>query len=141
MKNNTAIKELLKNFKENFSKELDDVDFSTVCSDYDVLELIPEYTTLINMGETDKLLKDKIEKAETAVLHSKKLIKIINEDNMVFYLKKGEPYDSEGKLIESMFEDYLDNEDLFGEYLGSDTYEIMKKSLLSKIGDMYDEEY
>ena len=139
MKNNT--KELLAQFKEKFAKELEDMDFSTISSDYDVLEVIPEYVTLTNMIDTDETLKDKIEKAERAVLRSKRLIKIINEDNTGFYLKKGEPYDSEGNLIEDMFEDYFDNEDLFCEYVGDDTYELMRKALLSKIRNMDRDEY
>jgi hypothetical protein len=141
MENNMNTKELLVQFKEKFAKELEDIDFSTVSSDYDVLEIVPEYVTLTNMCDNDTALKDKIEKAEKAVLRSKRLIKIVNEDNLGFYLKKGEPYDSEGNLIEDMFEDYLDNEDLFCEYVGDDTYDLMKKALLSKIRNMDRDEY
>lgn len=141
MENNTTSKELLKQFKEKFTKELDDMDFSTVSPDYDVLEGIPEYVLLSSMSESDAKLKDKIEKAEKAVLRSKKLVKIINEDSMGFYLKKGEPYDSEGNIIEDMIEDYLDNEDLFCEYVGDDIYDLMRKSLLSKMRSVNKDEY
>lgn len=138
---NMNFKNLLDEFKKDIVKELKECDFSTIYNDYDILETIKAYISLSDLIEKDKTLKTKIEKIEKSALRQVSAIKITNEDGESFYAKRGEAYDSEGNLIEDMYGEYIDNEDLFCNYIGDDIYNLMKKFALSKARHLYGNEY
>lgn len=134
-------KKLLAELKEELIKEIRDCDFSAVCNDYDILENIKAYIELSELLNDEKLFKSKIEKVEKSVLRQFGATKITKEDGLSFYVKKGEAYDSEGNLIEDMYDEYIDNDDLFCDYLGDDIYSMMKKYALAKARNRYKDEY
>lgn len=140
---NLNIEETLKLFKNNFKREIKDTDWNSLCGDCDILESIPEYLKLIEYSDkmkNEKIIND-IAKIEKAILREHKLIKIVKEDGFGYYAKKGEPYDSDGNIIEDMFEEKLNDEDLFCACIEDDTYIIMKKNIQIKIKEHYHECY
>ena len=133
------MKDTLNLFKKHLIEELQDVDFSSLYEDVDILSCIKEYEDLqnyISNQSIDRMSRKNIEKEmikiEKECLKKIKAIKIIGEDKN-YYLLKNEPYDSDGILIDSYFESYLEDDDIFCEYKGDTIYTILKNCLDKKI--------
>ena len=137
------MKNIIEKFKTKFLQELKELDETSLYESLDILSDIPEYDSIQNYlsdpnllkNEKDELLSE-FNKAEKECLKKCKYTKLIGEDKS-YYCKNNKPYDSNGEMITDYFEDMLEENNLFCEYIGDDIYLMMKKILEKKIQKSY----